>query len=440
MTRERSTSVWKWEQMDVWKRRYEAYQRDVLWRERREDLFEERRLTQQAMRSFLRHFLDESLSLQEFNLHFQHYIHGEWSLFGPRGVEGLALHTLVKHAPPHGCLATLLRAVLPVMDATPNEALEGQQRMASLVRQLEAWIVTGEASRQQLQPGRMPFFLSAWWHVQAPERWPLFCGSVRRMLVPEEAERKAEWTPIDTYFLVRERFVALMHLLKCSSWEVEQVCCWLDERVSGKPQQEEARDEPLCEAYERFPSVGAMQLRGAWCVSEGRQTSRIHLQWLLAKLGQKVGCEVWVAPVDRAQTWQNERLGDLSLECLPSLPMGQQELAGVDLLWLHKTELVAAYRIAQTPEEMVLSLLHLYDLSLLLPKRDVAFCVVASDLNGACVQSVLSRPLFQKYGKRRRCGVLFRERLFEHEEHILRWASSPKVVIADLTRHVGTGA
>ena len=52
--------------MDVWKHRYEAYQRDDLWRARREDLFEERRLTQQAMRSFLRHFVDGNLSLQEF--------------------------------------------------------------------------------------------------------------------------------------------------------------------------------------------------------------------------------------------------------------------------------------------------------------------------------------------------------------------------------------
>ncbi|WP_201378402.1 cation:proton antiporter [Ktedonobacter sp. SOSP1-52] len=32
------------------------------------------------------------------------------------------------------------------------------------------------------------------------------------------------------------------------------------------------------------------------------QASHIHLQWLLAKLGQKVGCDVWMAPMDRAQT------------------------------------------------------------------------------------------------------------------------------------------
>ncbi|EFH87946.1 hypothetical protein [Ktedonobacter racemifer] len=66
---------------------------------------------------------------------------------------------------------------------------------------------------------------------------------------------------------------------------------------------------------------------------------------------------------------------------------------------MHKTELVAAYRIAQTLEEMTLSLLHLYDLSLWLPRRDVALCMIISDLNGACVQSAFSRPLYQKYGR-----------------------------------------
>ncbi|GHO64456.1 hypothetical protein KSC_033480 [Ktedonobacter sp. SOSP1-52] len=314
--------------------------------------------------------------------------------------------------------------------------------MSSLMHWLEGWIVSRQATRQQLQPGRMPFFLSAWWHIQAPERWPLFSGPVRRVLVAEEAERKAESTSIDTYFLLRERFLALMQALNLSSWEAEQFCCWLDEQREGNQQQGASWDECFrChEKHELSSPTCVWQRGGDRCVSEGRLSSRIHLQWLLAKLGHKVGCDVWMAPMDRAQMWHDERLGDLSLESLPqvTLLMGQHELGEIDLLWVRKTELVAAYRIAQTPEEMTLSLLHLYDLSLLLPRRDVALCVVASDLNGASVQAALSRPLFQKYGKRRPCGVLFRDRLFEHEEHILRWASSPKV-IADLTEHVGRG-
>ncbi|GHO64457.1 hypothetical protein KSC_033490 [Ktedonobacter sp. SOSP1-52] len=107
--------------MDGWKHRYEVYQRDHHWREQQQNCLAERRAAEQAMRSLLRHFLDEELSLQAFNNRFQHQIHEAWSLFGPRGVEGLVLHTLVKHALQQERLATLFRAILPVGKATPDE-------------------------------------------------------------------------------------------------------------------------------------------------------------------------------------------------------------------------------------------------------------------------------------------------------------------------------
>src|SRR5215472_15629069 len=53
--------------------------------------------------------------------------------------------------------------------------------------------------------------------------------------------------------------------------------------------------------------------------SERYPTSHTHIQWLLARLGRKVGYRVWVASNDHNKVWNQERLGDLSLKTLPPL-------------------------------------------------------------------------------------------------------------------------
>lgn len=431
MTSESARNSWEWEQLDQWRWRYERYQREGQGGVQ-QVVQTRRNHSQEELLPLLKFFLEEELSLQEFNAAFQQRIHLGGSVFGCRGIGGLVLNQLIKHLSQQDHLVELLRAALPVVASTPKATWEARQRMQTLIDWLEACLVSSQVTRSQLQPGRVPFFLSAWWYLQDPENWPLFAGPVRHVLLPEEGDRREEGAPIETYFALRERFLSLSQALGLSAGEVESFCYWYHERQrSGEEEEGLSRlgERSRCEVP-------------AWNPHRGEaETTRTHLHWLLAKLGRKVGCEIWIAPEHRDLVWQQERLGDACIASLPRLgdPRSQQELESMDVLWLHKTELVAAYKLAQTPEEMALSLLHLYDLSLMLPKRDVALCVVASGLNGECVRQELSRPLFQKYGKRRPCGVLARELLFAHEEHILRWASSP-TVIEDLTTHLGIGA
>ncbi len=45
----------------------------------------------------------------------------------------------------------------------------------------------------------------------------------------------------------------------------------------------------------------------------------IHIKWIFAKIGRKLGCRIWIAGNDQGKVWEGERLVDLSLKTLPNL-------------------------------------------------------------------------------------------------------------------------
>jgi hypothetical protein len=146
-----------------------------------------------------------------------------------------------------------------------------------------------------------------------------------------------------------------------------------------------------------------------------------------------VGCQVWIDSRDHDKVWKNERLGNLSLEALPVLEDShfQQVILHIDVLWLLKQDVVAAYEIVHTTTDMSADLLRLFDLAALFPKRQVQLYVVSPRHRFEHVQFELSRPLFHGYDLRKRCAIVHEEMLLQQAEHILRWASSP-VVMKDL--------
>ena len=100
---------------------------------------------------------------------------------------------------------------------------------------------------------------------------------------------------------------------------------------------------------------------------------RTHLQWLLAKIGHKVGCRIWIAASDRNKACNNERLGDLSLPSLHILADStfQKVISKIDVLWLKDQGVIAAYEIEQACTDVSISLLRLYDLKALFPDRQM---------------------------------------------------------------------
>ncbi len=157
---------------------------------------------------------------------------------------------------------------------------------------------------------------------------------------------------------------------------------------------------------------------------------RLHLQWLLAKIGRKVGCQVWIARQDHEQSWKDELFGQLSIPSLPALDsvLDGALLEDVAVLWLLKNEVIAAYEIVPKDGEMTASILRLYDFSLTRAKRRTRLCLVSPSKQFEQVYRELSRPLFRQQQERYQCALISEENLTQNGKHILRWASSPAVI------------
>src|SRR5690606_559227 len=106
----------------------------------------------------------------------------------------------------------------------------------------------GGITRRQVQPVRAPFFVSAWWHLQAPESWPPFYPSARGPLVSEGLLSEPN-DPIENYFAFREVFLELMAGLDLPAWELGHLLSWYHELPS--PDASTGRlDPPAAEAIE----------------------------------------------------------------------------------------------------------------------------------------------------------------------------------------------
>jgi hypothetical protein len=441
--------VWSNEQIEQWRLKYRAYKSDTVSATFNRDVDLLRSQAQQEMLKLLNSFLDNAITLKEFNTVFQQKTHNAWKVFHLQGMSGgLFLNKLVKHVPSEDAFGHLFRLMVRV----PEETQDGRRQMQAFVRFLEGLIASGHVTRAQLQPARVPFFLSAWWHIQDPERWPIFYLDVRQALLQKETHSREAPDPVEAYFEFRTRFLSLAKEIGLSSWELEHLCDWsANKKPNGSAA--EKKERPVGsrnngnQASQRQVCMVAIQAAiksQNTTGTEGEDSNssqaaqliscRTHLQWFLAKLGRKVGCQIWITANDQSKVCQHERLGDLSLPSLPILAdsVFQKIISQIDVLWLLDNEVFAAFEIEQTHTDVSVSLLRLYDLGLLLPNSRIRLCVVAPEDRLEKVQFTLSRPIFHGYDMRNRLALICEDTLLQHKEHILRWASSPSV-LQDLT-------
>jgi hypothetical protein len=316
---------------------------------------------------------------------------------------GLFFNQLVQRVPNEETFAHLLRLMIRV----PDEGREAEQRMQAFVRFLEGLIASQQVQRAQLQPARVPFFQSIWWHMQARERWPIFYGDVRRAILVETSTPLPD--PIEGYFSFCTRFLALAQELSLSSWELEHLCRWsVRQNValdSTKNKKLSTSSIPMSSKSSSPPKQSCVlarrtEVKGQQPTSDKGSREiiacRTHLQWLLAKIGHKVGCQVWIAANDHTKACKNERLGDLSLLSLPILNDStfQRVIGKIDVLWLLDQGVIAAYEIEQACTDVSISLLRLYDLKALFPDRQMNLCLVAPQERFEKVQFELSRYPF----------------------------------------------
>jgi hypothetical protein len=428
------TIVWSPDQLTQWRVIQQGYLADTSTVMLHQALDQRRLLVQRAMTQLLQTFLHGYLNLQEFNAIFQQKTHTEWNAFNMRGMSGgMFLNKLVKYITDRETLTAQLRAGFRL----PENTRDGQRQMQALTRYLERLIAMNVVTRSQLQPSRVPFLLSAWWHLQDARRWPIFFPLVHHLLMPETGESASWPTPIEEYFAFRTRCVALAKELGVTLWELEHIATWQSQRSLG-----EHTTKKMTRSSSLFVNNGDVLLPEAahrallneeeerfTRKSEPERSDHTRIQWLLAKIGHQVGCDVWIAANDQSKAWNGERLGDLSLTCLPPFIDAEfhRVINLIDVLWLRGHEVIAAYEIEHTTA-MASGLLRLYDLDALCPSSIAHLCVVIPNPQIKRIQAVLARPAFRNLNMHERCVIIPEEMLLEHAEHILRWASSPSVI------------
>ncbi len=418
---------------EQWRITQHEYLADVLTVTVHQAIDERRLHVQQEMMQLLVAFLNRTITLKEFNATFQQKTQGAWNVFGMRGSSGgMYLNKLLKYVD-DDAFASHLRAGLRL----PEDTREGQQRMQELTHYFERLITQQKASRAHLQPARIPFLLSSWWHLQDAQHWPIFFPLVHFMLMNEDERSLQSQSPIEAYFAFRTHFLSLARALGVSVWELEHIVTWQGQRSLGE---ETARkmtrssslfgNEPLSihvETMDNQSTDGEEEHRSQR--SDRDTCDHTRIQWLLAKIGYQVGCDVWIAANDQSKSWNGERLGDLSLKTLPpGMDTASRRLINlIDVLWLRGDDVIAAYEIEHTTS-ISSGLLRLYDLDALCPTRIMHLCVVIPNPSLRRIQAVLARPAFQRLHMHERCLIIQEETLLQQAEHILRWASSPSVI------------
>jgi hypothetical protein len=395
---------------------------------------DQRRLhVQEEMTRFLDDFLNRSITLKEFNAMFQQKTQGAWNVFLMRGTSGgMYLNKLVKYIDDDTFTSTL-RAVLRL----PEDSGEGRRRMQELTEYFERLITQQKVSRAHLQPARIPYLLSSWWHLQNSQHWPIFFPLVHHILMNEGKQSAEPQSPIEAYFAFRTQCLSLARALGVSLWELEHIVTWKGRQSLGEEAAKKMTRSSLLFGAQIIPAHletmdgpragGGMEQQNQ--KNERDMSDHTRIQWLLARIGHQVGCDVWIAANDQSKNWNGQRLGDLSLKTLPPLLDGPSRrfIHLIDVLWLRGDEVVAAYEIEHTTS-ISSGLLRLYDLDALYPTSILHLCIVVPNPSLKRIQTVLARPAFQRLHMQERCLIIQEETLLQQAEHILRWASSPSVI------------
>lgn len=154
-------------------------------------------------------------------------------------------------------------------------------------------------------------------------------------------------------------------------------------------------------------------------------------QFMLAKLGRNLCDFVWIAPDNRSESWQNERLGDLSIHELPKIatdPAEQKIIPYIDVIWLGKNKRFQAVFEIECTTSIYSGLLRMTDLMELYPNLNFSFYIVVPEARVKKVKEQLSRPTFKALELHKKCKWIVIEELEEHWEKIMKWGSDADII------------
>ncbi len=214
------------EQIQTWKTRLAAMRADKNAVSQLQATNAERRGVREEIRALFRQFADGGIDLSTLRSTFDQKSRSgaAWESFGFGGMSGaMFLNTLVKHLPNYSeQLSDQLRAVLL---PAPEADQKARQRMQTFHAQVVETMELAGVTKQAVQPTRVPFFVSAAWHMEDPERWPVYYESTRNQLREDGLFTPAD-NPVESYFRYVEVVRTIKSALDVSMWELEQLCTW----------------------------------------------------------------------------------------------------------------------------------------------------------------------------------------------------------------------
>jgi len=433
--------------------------------------------------ALLQRFLDGGIGLEQFRSTFDRRTRTDWDAFALKGASGaMFLNALVKHTKHRVVLARHLRAAFRApkhIDAAATQLADLIGLIAPPALPLDANEEADNGSaRTVVAPTHAVSFAAMCWHLRAPDQWPAFQPSSRRVLHDEEELFTATGDPVHDYLLFRESFLSLGAVLSLTTWQLEHLCWWQSRQLHET-------DEPLF-GFEEVPSRSRPRRPGRLThadqsvgiplyradrdssparpdgpsarndmpvgsnsrsarndtvvreapppyvpFTEQRALDHTHVQWLLAKVGKQLGCRVWVAANDWRREWGGEPLGSLSVRALPPLGLSadsQRLVSLIDVVWLTGVNQVAAAFEVEHTTSVYSGLLRMADLAALSPNLNFPLYVVAPASRLAKVRRELVRPTFRALGLDRRCRFFSGETLLKALPNLARWATGPDAI------------
>lgn len=181
--------------------------------------------------NLLQRFLEGQISLEEFKLEFQANTPKKWESFAINGAAGgMLLNVAVKYIKNRAELTTRLRAVLKA----PEDTEEARKALNNYVSYLLSRVESKELTANFAGIGRVPFFVSVFWHAQKPEQWPIFYPTTRKVLAEEKLFKSTFKSTTQTtgdavadYFSFCKIHQAICDGLDIDSFELEYLCIWL---------------------------------------------------------------------------------------------------------------------------------------------------------------------------------------------------------------------
>lgn len=401
---------------------------DTAWVAKQQERNKERVRVQREIAQLLNNFLSGNLSTAEFREVFHRKTITDWAVFGLKGLSGaMFLNKLVKHVPDQVLLTSKLKEVLSV----PGDINEGKTKMTGFLSYLNELIANQEVSKLKLQPARAIFFISSLWHIENREEWPIYYSSARSVL-----EDMGTLIPsrdlVSDYFTFREVWLELRGQLSLSAWDLEHLFRRLERigetKVSLEPPASGSTTNPTEElTEEELIEIATAEL-----------PQHTEVQWMLAKVGQKLGCRIWIAGNDRSKIWNGEKLGNLSLPALPNLGIGNEAeriIRLIDVLWLRgSNQVVAAFEVESTTS-IYSGLLRMSDLVLTVPNLAFDCYIAVPQSRASDVVKQLSRATFQDLELHKKCRFFTFEDLKREMESIMKWAKDPSSM-RDLAKSV----